>query len=267
MKIITFGTLKGGSGKTTNVFNIAGVLAQKSRVLLIDMDAQCNLSSDCGVDITDRNIPTVRKILENFTQTSAKPEDIILRSPIDELPKLDIIASSIMLFQTEEMLTTKPAREMVLQHYVEDNRDFFEENYDYILIDTNPSMSIININAFYVSDSIVLSSDVSTNSILGAELFCDLWESKRQPLRKEDNVHALILCNSDRRTKLGLSLQSYANTESFSKDIIIDTIIPSTVLIKNAEIVHKPVNIAYPKKEITKMYNNVVKELKKKGVF
>lgn len=267
MKIVTFGTFKGGSGKTSNAFNIAGILAETDRVLLIDMDPQSNLTSDCGVDIVDAEIPTVRMILENFEQKPIHPEAVILKSIIEELPNLDLIASTFFLFKTEDSLLITPQRESFLKNFIDDNREYLEKNYDYIIIDTNPTMSVININAFYVSDEIILSSDISTNSICGAELFCDLWESKRKALRKEDNISALIICNSDSRTKLGDSLNAYARSEVFSKDIVIDTIIPASVDIKKAEILHKPVNISFPKKKITKCYRDVVEILKEREVL
>ena len=62
MKIITMATLKGGSGKTMNTFNIAGILAENHKVLLIDVDPQCNLSSNCGIDVSDIGILTIRDI-------------------------------------------------------------------------------------------------------------------------------------------------------------------------------------------------------------
>ena len=100
------------------------------------------------------------------------------------------------------------------------------------MIDTNPSMSIVNINAFYLADSIVLSSDISSNSISGAELFCALWEDDREELYKEDNVHALILCNVDKRSKLIDELTGYIKSDAYSipNEIIVDTIIPMTEL-------------------------------------
>ena len=69
-----------------------------------------------------------------------------------------------MLFRTEMNMANKTNREHILEFFINNNHDYLE-NYDYILIDTNPSMSIININAFYVADKIILTSDVSTNSI------------------------------------------------------------------------------------------------------
>ena len=267
MKTVTFGTLKSGSGKTMNTFNIAGILAKDYKVLLVDVDPQCNLSNNVGIDVANPDVKTVRDIFNNLPENQPLPENIIIKSPIAELPGLDIIPSSIMLFDTEMNMVNVSARESFLKYYFDDNREYLENHYDYILIDTNPSMSVININAFYVADSIILTSDVSTNSINGAELFCSLWDSKRKPLRKEDNIAALVICNLDKRTNLGKSLVEYTAGAEFSQDLILKTIIPATVKLKNTEVEHKPVNLLYPRDEILKIYNAVILELKEKGVL
>lgn len=266
MKILTFATLKGGAGKTMNAYNIAGVLAETHRILLIDVDPQCNLSSNCGIDVGDADLKTVKDIFVNLSDTQPAPEEVIFKHPIAELPGLDIIPSSIMLFDTEMNMVNVTGREYFLKYYIEDNREYLESHYDYIIIDTNPSMSIININAFYVADSIVLTSDVSTNSISGAELFCALWASKRRSLRKEDNIAALILCNYDGRTNLGKSLVEYSSDASFSERIVLDTVVPATVKLKNTEVEHRTVNLLYPNKSITKVFMSIIEELKERGV-
>ena len=268
MKIITFATLKGGSGKTMNAFNIGGVLAESHKVLLIDIDPQCNLSSNCGINTGDPNIKNVKDIFDNLSEKQPTPEKIIFKSPINDLPNLDIIPSSIMLFETETNIVSVEGRENFLRYYIlEDNKEYLESHYDYILIDTNPSMSIININAFFIADSIVLTSDVSTNSISGAELFCALWANKRKRLRKDNNVAALILCNRDKRANLGDELIEYSSNADFSKDLVLKTVIPSTVKMKNTEVEHQPVNLLYPKDEIKTAYDNIISELKQKGVL
>lgn len=265
MKIITFATLKGGSGKTMNAFNIVGVLAEQHKVLLIDVDPQCNLTSNCGIDTGDINILTVREIF-NDIEKQPKPEQIVFKQPITELANLDIIPSSILLFDTETRIINVAGRENFLKFYLSDYKNFFEQ-YDYIIIDTNPSMSIININAFYVSDSIILTSDVSANSIAGAELFCALWNSKRKALRKDNNIAALIICNIDKRTKLSTELIDYSSRADFSKDLVLKTVVPATVKLKNTETEHQTVNLLYPKAEITQIYKDIVKELKRREVL
>ena len=268
MKIITMATLKGGSGKTMNTFNLAGILAETHKVLLIDVDPQCNLTSNCGINSADLSMATVKDIFDNLPKNQPTAEEVIIKTPIQELPNLDLIPSSILLFKTEKAMSTKNNREHLLEYFIKNNRDYLDR-YDYILIDTNPSMSIVNINAFYLADSIIISTDISANSISGAELFCALWEEAREELYKEDNVRALIICNVDKRTKLGSELTDFARSDDFSipNDIILETVIPMTVKLKNTEIEHQPVNLLYPKDNIRKTYDKVIEELKAKGVF
>jgi len=273
MKIITMGTLKGGAGKTMNVFNLAGVLAKNNKVLLIDVDPQCNLSSNCGIDVADVKMQTIRDIFSKYqADKQPKAEEVIIKSPISELKNLDIIPSSILLFEIEDDITLLEGRSFILKNFIRRNKEVLE-NYDYILIDTNPSMSVFNINAFYVADSIIISSDVSGNSISGAELFCSLWDAKREQINetadnpKEDNIAALLIGNYDKRTNLSKELLEYVNNAEFSKDIVISEVIPATVKCKDAELVHTPVNVLYPNEDITGRYKKVVKELKTKGVL
>ena len=266
MKIVTMATLKGGSGKTMNTFNIAGILAESKKVLLIDVDPQCNLSSNCGVDVADVNLKSVKDIFDNLPKSQPTAQDIIFKSPISELPNLDIIPSSILLFKTEMSMANKTNREHILEFFINNNKEYLEQ-YDYIMIDTNPSMSVININAFYVADRIILSSDISTNSINGAELFCSLWDERREELYKTDNIAALIICNYDRRANLSKNLVAYTSGASFSQDLVIQTVIPTTVKLKNTEVEHQPVNLLYPKDEIRKIYDDIILELQEKGVL
>ena len=181
MKIVTMATLKGGSGKTMNTFNISGILAETSKVLLIDIDPQCNLTSNCGVDTANTEIKTVKDIFENLPKNQPTAEEVIMKAPIPELPNLDLIPSSILLFKTEKAMASRSNKEHILEYFLKNNAAHLQQ-YDYIMIDTNPSMSAININGFYVADSIVLSSDISSNSISGAELFCALWDDTREEM-------------------------------------------------------------------------------------
>jgi len=261
LKIITIGTLKGGTGKTATIFNLAGLLAETHKVLLIDCDPQTNLSLNCGVDITIKNLKTVVDIFEN----NITADDIIFKNPIKELKNIDIIPSSIKLTATELQIVSKAGRENILNNFIIDNKKILKE-YDYILIDTNPSMGIINQNAFLVADNVILISDVSLNGIQGAELFIELWASARKNLRKENNVKALILNNLDKRIKLSAELIEYCDENESTKDIILKTVIPSSVQIKNTEIEHRTINCLYKNSPIHESYKNVLIELKERSI-
>lgn len=266
MKIITMATLKGGAGKTMNAFNIAGILAEDSKVLLVDIDPQCNLSSNCGIDISNRETYSIRDVFENSASNQPAPDLITIKHPIEELDNLDIMPSSIYLFRTEKNLYAKGDRERILQKYMNKYNDFFS-SYNYIVMDTNPSMSFTNTNAFLVADEIILSCDVSSNSITGAELFCELWDETREELGKEDNIAAMIITNYDGRSNLAKDLAEYTQDTAFSKDIVLKTTISTTVKLKETEAIHKPINILNPKHNACVQYKNLVNELKEREVF
>jgi len=275
-KIITFATLKGGAGKTLNLFNLAGAIASEypdKRVCLVDVDPQCNLSANVGIDIADAEMLTIKDVFSNYqADKQPKASEVIIESPIEKFPNLDIIPSSIMLFNVEDDITLLDGRTRILKNFFQRNKNIFKK-YDYILIDTNPSMSVFNINAFYSADSIIISTDVSSNSVSGAELFSGLWEAKREQINetsesiKKDNVKALLVGNYDNRTNLAKELMEYLKESDFSKDILLDTIIPATVQLKDTEISHMPITKLHPKSMAATRFRDLTKELVNKGVL
>lgn len=244
-KIVTFGTLKGGVGKTMLCFNIGGILSQLGyRVLVIDSDLQGNLTNNMGIDRTEAQLCTAYDIY-NIEQEQPTPERLIISSPIARLPGLDMIAGSIFLHKAELKIASVAGREQILSNYINDHRTFFDR-YDYILIDTNPSMSIVNQNAFLASDAILLVSDVSMNAIEGAQLFIALWEDARKRLRREDNIKGFIINDFDGRNKLSSDFLEYLRTSPDTTDlreILFETVIPRNIKITESELAAVPISI------------------------
>ena len=264
MKVIAFGTLKGGTGKTTVAFNIGGILAEKHRVLFIDIDPQSNLSDNVGIDTTDQSGATIRNVFSNPNHTRAS--DVITRQPMEELPNIDIIASHIRLTATELQLVAMAGRERILQRWIERNKDVLSK-YDYIIIDTNPSMGIVNQNGFMAADKIILVSDVSNKAIQGAQLFTYLWGEACENLDITDKTSALILNNCDRRIGLTEDIKEYyRDDEDFGK-LMVNTVIPSRVDIKSTEIRYLPINITAPNSDSCEAFRGVVAELKERKVL
>lgn len=264
MKVIAFGTLKGGTGKTTVAFNIGGILAEEHKVLFIDVDPQANLSDNAGVDTTDQSGATIRNVFSDWKGTNA--EDVITSAPIWQLPNLDVIASHIRLTATEQQLASAPGRERILQKWIERNSDVLGR-YDYIIVDTNPSMGVVNQNAFMAADRIILVSDVSKKAILGAQLFTYLWGEVCENMDIEDKTSALILNNCDKRIGLTRHIKEfYKDDEDFGK-IILDHVIPSRVDIKNTETSYLPINVLLSDSFSCEAFRDVVSELKTRGVL
>ena len=264
MRIIAFGTLKGGTGKTTVAFNVGGILAEQHRVLFIDIDPQSNLSDNVGIDTTIQDGATVNDVFTNPYHTKAT--DVITKSPIEQLPNLDIISSHIRLTATELQLVATAGRERILQKWIERNKDVLGE-YDYILIDTNPSMGIVNQNAFMAADKIVLVSDVSKKAIQGAQLFTYLWGEVCENMDVEDKTSALILNNCDKRIGLTRSIKEYYKDDDDFGKIVLDHVIPSRVDIKNTETNYLPINLSAPNTTSHEAFSNVVVELKERKVL
>jgi len=264
MKIVAFGTLKGGTGKTAVAYNVGGILAEKYKVLFVDVDPQSNLSDNAGIDTADQEGLTVRDIFDNPNGISAA--SVITRAPMEQLPNLDIIASHIRLTATELRLVSTAAREQILRRWIQKNMDVLQ-NYDYILLDTNPSMGLINQNAFLSADSIVLVSDVSNKATAGAELFMYLWGEICDAMQLQDNVKALVINNYDKRTKMAAELKKfYQKHEDFGR-LLVEQTIPSRVEIKNTEVEYVPINILAPKSDSCQAFRNLIKELEVKGVL
>lgn len=264
MKTIAFGTLKGGTGKTTVAFNVAGILAEEYKVLVIDVDPQSNLSDNVGVDTTIQDAATIRDVFSAPQTTTAT--EVITKSPMWQLPNLDIIASHIRLTATELQLAATAGRERILQKWMERNKDVVSQ-YDYVIIDTNPSMGIVNQNAFLAADKIILVSDVSKKAIQGAQLFTYLWGEACENLDVEDKTSALILNNCDKRMNFTRDIKEYYQDDEDFKKIVLDTVIPSRVDIKGTEVAYLPINLTAPNSDSCEAFRSVVSELKERKVL
>ncbi len=144
MKIITIANQKGGVGKTTTTMNLGVALAKSGhRVLLIDSDPQANLTSYLGVtpDRTLEEIYLSKRILTDkrtFVETTSHG--------------VDLIASDRALSGVEYYLFTRSDREQALTQFLEK----FKSDYDFVLIDTPPSLGLLTINALVASDHVLI---------------------------------------------------------------------------------------------------------------
>lgn len=258
MKIISFGTLKGGTSKTTTTFNTSAILAERGyKVLAIDVDPQANLTTNFGLDETVEGFKSVQDIFED---KESDIESIVYRKPIEELGTLDVIPSCIMLTSTEMRLVGMAARENTLRNYITRNKGFFGA-YDYILIDTNPSMSIVNQNAFAVSDFICLTNTIGMNSFKGTQLFMALWEDIAESLGLKNNIKGLLVTQYDKRTNLSGQFLDFLKDLNYVQSILFDTIIPINIRLAESELENKPINLYDKTCTGYKAYNQFVDEL------
>jgi len=312
-KIISSGTLKGGVGKSNFIFNTAGMLAEEiirnvfceanipdeeqnilllpsgdpaklnnllaengkpNRILLVDADPQFNLTNNVGVDVRTSGLKTTQQIFE----TSMKAEELIYKSPIPGLPNIDLIPASLFLTKTEISLISRTGREWIFYNFIRDNIDFLNQNYRYILSDTNPNLYMINQNIFIASDDIIIVSDVSYNSISGAEFFMALWSELKHPLQKPDNFRAIVVNKYDTRPNKRsgdfIEYCTHPDNEEIAK-LLVKQYIPLNERIADTETEHTPINILPVKTSSEKesknkaiaAYKSVIAELKERGIL
>lgn len=150
MEIITFAAIKGGVGKTTLSYNFSNYLASLGKkVLLIDMDHQCNLSQILGI-YEQKN--TVLSIFEKL-----EPLNIKEKVKIHHITKnIDLISGFLRLDEYEKHMSTIDGKDMQLYMWLDDYYEEYNLNqYDYIIIDTHPDFSTSTRNAIVVSHKII----------------------------------------------------------------------------------------------------------------
>jgi chromosome partitioning protein len=151
--IITIANQKGGVGKTTTAMNLGVALALSGkRVLLVDSDPQANLTSYLGVTPGEGEFAELGTLDEVYL--SKRPTDA---SMVDSLvahtrSKVDLIASDKALSGVEFYLFSRPDRELVLSRFL----DALKDRYDFILIDTPPSLNLLTLNALCASHNVLV---------------------------------------------------------------------------------------------------------------
>ncbi len=256
--------MKGGAGKTMVSVNVAACLSEEARVLVVDVDPQCNASSALGIDIADPDIGTIVDVLSDHR---TDPADVVVESPVGSLPNLDVLPSAIKLFLTEFELAYKAGRERLLYHYIGDNAEFFSR-YDYIIIDTNPGLGVANQNAFFAADSIILATDVSDNGLTGIEMFQYLWgDVLCGEMRIPDRTRAIVVSNYDKRIGLAPQLLDYIKSRDDMEPLLVEPVVPYRVAYKDTEVDKLPINVRHPGSEAHQTISRLIDSLKEKGAL
>lgn len=150
MEIIAFANQKGGVAKTTTTYNIAAALAEAGkRVLMVDLDPQASLTISCGM-VPGENEHSICTVLDN----KEKIDSFECGYQVEKsgLENLYIIPSDILLAETEQIISSKMARDTLLKKALKS----FNGEMDYILIDCPPQLGILTTNALVAADKIII---------------------------------------------------------------------------------------------------------------
>ena len=244
-KIITISNHKGGVGKTTSVINIgAGLNKLGKKVLLIDLDPQANLSE--SLNLEDQQYTIYGNIRGEYKI-----------QPIEITKGLHIIPSSIDLSGAEVELSSEIGREYILKELLEPLR----ASYDFILIDSPPSLGLLTVNAFVSSDMVLIPLQAQYLALKGLTKLIDVIDRIKQRLNKELTIGGVFITLYDQRKVLNRNVVEIINTRF--RDKVFKTKIRENIAL--AEAPTNGVNIySYaPNSNGAEDYLNLSKEILK----
>lgn len=240
---------KGGVGKTTSTINLGAALAECGRrVLLVDLDPQGALSAGLGVPHHELDL-TVHNMLVP-PQTSA--EDVLMRTRVDGM---DLLPSNIDLSAAEIQLVNEVGREHTLGRALHPLLD----RYDYVLIDCQPSLGLLTVNALACADTVVIPMECEYFSLRGLALLNDTIDKVRDRLNPRLTLGGILVTMFDARTLHSREVMQRV-VEVFG-DKVYDTVISRTVRFPETSVAGEPITSWAPKSGGAKAYRALAREV------
>ncbi len=247
-RIIAVANQKGGVGKTTTAINLSSCLAEKGKkVLAVDMDPQGNMTSGLGVD---KN--SVENTIYDLIIGESGIEEV-LRKNI--MKNLDIIPANIDLSAAEIELIDVEDKEYIVRNVIKDIKD----NYDYIIIDCPPSLSMLTINAMTTATSVLVPIQCEYYALEGLSQLIHTVDLVRDRLNPELEIEGVVFTMYDARTNL--SLQVVENVKDNLHQNIYKTIIPRNIRLAEAPSYGIPINEYDPKSAGSESYMRLAEEV------
>jgi chromosome partitioning protein len=251
-RIISLCNQKGGVGKTTTTINLGAALAAYGRrVLAIDFDPQGALSAGLGVPTHD-----VTTIYDLLLSGSVNPTDAIQKTSVENL---DIIPANIDLSAAEVHLVNEVAREQILARVLRK----VSGDYDVILIDCQPSLGILTVNALTASHGVLIPLECEFFALRGVALLIETIDKVRDRLNPAIELDGILATMYDSRTLHSREVLERV-VDAFG-DSVLETVIGRTVKFPDASVAGVPITEFAPEHAAAKAYKQAARELIQRG--
>ena len=231
-KTIAVANEKGGVGKTVTVINLAAALTlEKKKVLVVDMDPQANATKGLGVDAVDEGRSVYDLIQPNG---GAALKDVITPTA---WKGLDLIASHSDLAGAEVELLEVEGRENLLA----DAMGKLSADYDYVLLDTPPSLSLLTVNVFTYASQVLIPCQTHPYAYGALSELCDTVDAVQEEINPDIAILGIVPTFYDIRTRVSQQVLSQLRSDERYKDMLFDTVVRSNITIAESAAVGKPV--------------------------
>ena len=248
-KVIVVANQKGGVAKTTTTGALAAILAKKHgfKVLCLDMDPQANLTDNSGVE-------------QNTAMDEVLLGEVKISDFIEKTPSYDILPSSISLATMEQKLSGVMGREYKLKEAI--SSDSSLSKYDYILIDTPPSLNILTVVSLVAADEVIIPTMADLNASSGIYQLGNIISSVKQYFNPNLKISGIVFTRFVPRFRISKQIRDIANLLADQLDTkVFSTYIRQSVNAPEATYMRKSLVDYNPTSKVAKDYEALVSEL------